>query len=47
MAGSELGILKTVWQVLHMGLNLQKMERQTEQTKPMSTSWRWQKQAAR
>lgn len=41
------GTLKTVEQVVQMGENLQKIDRQTEQTKPMSMSSRWQKQAAR
>ena len=42
-----LGIFaKTVLQVVQMGLNLQKIDKHTEQTNPTSTNWRWQKQAA-
>ncbi len=32
MTGSGPGALKKVWQVVHIGLNLQKMDRHTEQT---------------
>lgn len=41
------GTLKTVEQVEQIGENLQKIDRQTEQTNPISISSRWQKQAAR
>ena len=37
---------KTVWHVEQIGVNLQKIERQTLQTKPTSTNCLWQKQAA-
>ena len=45
--GSAPGGLNMASHVEQMGLNLQKTERQTEHTKPTSTSSRWQKQAAR
>ena len=44
---ANTGCLNIASHVEQMGLNLQKTERHTEQTKPTSTSSRWQKQAAR
>lgn len=42
-----MATLKTVEHVIHRGENLQNIDKQTEQTKPMSMSSWWQKQAAR
>lgn len=44
---SGTGTLKTVEHVEQIGENLQKIDKQTEHTNPMSMSSRWQKQAAR
>ena len=41
------GTLKTVSHVEQMGINLQKMDKQTEHTNPTSTNFLWQKHAAR